>query len=153
VAGITRYFPIAMSPDARKYIRQSLLDGQINDGSIHIEGDPEKIPFNTKHPGIFNLELPIENANYLPSKEISKTGGTWSAFSRVKGVVTFRGPRLELDIKEASYESVQLKKIKGHVDNIVSKNATLIIDGQAEGLAKDLALLLRKQSLREKSYR
>ena len=138
VAGITRYFPIAMSPDARKYIRQSLLDGQINDGSIHIEGDPEKIPFNTKHPGIFNLELPIENANYLPSKEISKTGGTWSAFSRVKGVVTFRGPRLELDIKEASYESVQLKKIKGHVDNIVSKNATLIIDGQAEGLAKDL---------------
>mgnify|MGYP006266599799 CR=1 FL=1 len=135
---ITRYFPIAMSADARKYINQSLLDGEVNDGTIHIEGNPEQIPFNTKHPGIFNLDLPVVNANYLPAKEISQTGGKWSPFSHVTGLVVFNGAHLELDIKEATYESVQLRKIKGYVADIVSHNATITIEGQAEGLAKDL---------------
>ena len=138
VKNITRYFPVAMSSEARSYIKQSLLDGEIHGGRIHIEGEPERIPFSNKHPGIFELELPVNNIQYLPAKEISKTGGQWSPFSNVKGIVIFKGPRLELDIKEATYESVQLKKIKGVITDIAHKNATLLIDGEAEGLAKDL---------------
>ncbi len=138
VKNITRYFPLAMSADARKYIKDSLLDGEVYGGSIHIEGDPAHIPFNSKHAGIFNLELPVENVRYLPAKEISKAGGQWSSFSNIKGLITFKGPRLELDIKEAAYESVQLKQVTGHIADIVNKNATLIIEGQAAGLAKDL---------------
>jgi uncharacterized protein (TIGR02099 family) len=127
-----------MSLDARKYIKESLLEGEVHDGMIHIEGDPSHIPFNSKYTGTFNLELPVENVRYLPAKEISKTSGQWSPFSNVKGLVTFKGPRLELDIKDATYESVQLKKITGYIADITSKNATLMIEGQADGLAKDL---------------
>ncbi len=135
---ITRYFPSAMSKDARAYIRGALKSGYVSNGTMNISGNPEHIPFDTKHPGIFDLHLPIKNVQYSPAPNETKKQGQWSDFTNVTGVVAFKGPQLQVDFSSATFESVHLKDIHGSISNIVSANAVLKINGEASGSSEDL---------------
>ena len=135
---VTRYFPLAMSKDARTYIKHSLKSGLINNGTININGNPEHIPFDTKHPGIFELHLPIKNVQYSPAPNETKKQGQWSDFTDVNGVVAFKGAQLQVDFNSATFESVQLRDIHGAISNIVSANPILKINGEASGSSEDL---------------
>ena len=135
---ITQYFPLAMSKDARAYIRSSLKSGQVINGAININGNPQHIPFDTQHPGIFDLNLPIKDVRYSPSPSDLKAEGQWADFTNVNGLVSFKGPQLQLDFKSASFESVQLQNIHGSIQNIVDRKAVLNINGEASGSSEDL---------------
>ncbi len=138
VKDLTRYFPLDMSKTARAYLNAALKEGVIRNGQIHIHGDPLHIPFDTKFPGIFELNLPIEQVQYSPAPTADKKQGQWSDFSNVYGTVSFKGPKLQLDLKSASFESVQLTDIEGVIENIVSPSATLKINGIAKGSSEEL---------------
>ncbi len=135
---ITQYFPLAMSKDARAYIKSSLKSGQVINGAININGNPQHIPFDTKHPGIFDLNLPIKDVRYSPAPSDSKTQGQWADFTNVNGVVGFKGAQLQLDFKTAAFESVHLQNIHGSIQNVVDRNAVLNINGEASGSSEDL---------------
>jgi uncharacterized protein (TIGR02099 family) len=135
---ITRYFPLGMSKDARAYVRGALKSGLISNGTLNISGNPEHIPFDTKHPGIFDLHLPIKNVQYSPAPNEPKKQGQWADFTNVTGVVSFKGPQLQVDFNHAVFESVNLKDIHGSISNIVSTNAVLKINGEASGSSEDL---------------
>ena len=138
VKNLTNYFPLEMSKTARAYLNAALKEGRIRNGQLHIHGDPLHIPFDTKFPGIFELNLPIEQVQYSPAPTADKKQGQWSDFSDVHGTVSFKGPKLQLDLKSASFESVQLTDIQGVIDNIVSPTATLKINGIAKGASQEL---------------
>ena len=138
VKNLTRYFPLEMSKDARAYLNAALKDGRIRNGQLHIHGDPLHIPFDTKFPGIFELNLPIEQVQYSPAPSNDKKQGQWSDFSDVHGTVAFKGPKLILDLKSASFESVQLSNVQGVIENIVNNTATLKINGIAKGSSQEL---------------
>ena len=138
VKNITRFFPKEMSKEARSYLNDSLKDGFIKNGSVHINGNPHHIPFSTQHPGIFELQLPIYQVQYSPAPKIDKSKGQWSDFMNVTGTVSFNGPKLKLDLKSADFESVQLSKIDGYVDDITSRQSILKINGTAQGSTTDL---------------
>jgi uncharacterized protein (TIGR02099 family) len=138
VKNLTGYFPLGMSKTARAYLNAALKEGVIRNGQIHIHGDPLHIPFDTKFPGIFELNLPIEQVQYSPAPTADKKQGQWSDFSDVHGIVSFKGPKLQLDLKKASFESVQLTDIEGVIENIVSPTATLKINGVAKGASQEL---------------
>ena len=138
VKNLTRYFPLEMSKTARAYLNAALKEGRVRNGHIHIHGDPLHIPFDTKFPGIFELNLPIEQVQYSPAPTTDQKQGQWSDFSDVYGTVLFKGPQLQLDLKSASFESVQLTNIQGVVDDIVSPAATLKINGVAKGASQEL---------------
>ena len=138
VKNLTRYFPLGMSKNARAYLNAALKEGRIRNGQLHIHGDPLHIPFDTKFPGIFELNLPIEQVQYSPAPANDKKQGRWSDFSDVHGIVSFKGPKLQLDLKSASFESVQLSDIQGVIDNIVSPTATLKVNGLAKGSSQEL---------------
>ena len=138
VKNLTRYFPLGMSKTARTYLNAALKEGRIRNGQIHIHGDPLHIPFDTKFPGIFELNLPIEQVQYSPAPISDKKQGQWSDFSDVNGTVLFKGPKLQLVLKSASFESVQLSNIQGVIEDIVSPAATLKINGIAKGSSQEL---------------
>ncbi len=138
VKNLTNLFPLGMSKTARAYLNAALKEGRIRNGQLHIHGDPLHIPFDTKFPGIFELNLPIEQVQYSPAPTADRKQGQWSDFSDVNGTVSFKGPKLQLDLKSASFESVQLTDIQGVIDNIVSPAATLKINGIAKGSSQEL---------------
>ena len=138
VKNITRYFPLEMSKPAREYLNAALKEGRIRNGQLHIHGDPLHIPFNTKFPGVFELNLPIEKVLYSPAPTNDKKQGQWSDFADLNGTIGFKGPKLQLDLKSASFESVQLSNIQGVVEDIVSPTATLKINGVANGSSQEL---------------
>lgn len=138
VQNLTRYFPLGMSKTTRAYLNGALKEGRIRNGQIHIHGNPLHIPFGTKFPGIFELNLPIEQVQYSPAPTMDKKMGRWSDFSDVNGIVSFKGPKLQLDLKSASFERVQLSDIQGVIEDIVSPTATLKINGVAKGSSQEL---------------
>ena len=135
---ITRYFPIEMSKNARDYIRGTLSTGEIKSGKIHIDGNPNHIPFTRKFPGKFELYLPIRDVTYLPSPKDKSSKQQWSAFSKVNGLIQFKGPAMDLSFEGGEFESVKLTDIKGKVDDVTSNQASLSIRGVAQGQAQDL---------------
>ena len=138
VNNITRYFPIEMSKNARDYIRGTLSAGEIKNGKIHIDGNPNHIPFNRKFTGKFELYLPIKDVTYLPSPKDKNSKQQWSAFSKVNGLLEFKGPAMNLSFESGEFESVKLTAIQGKVNDVTSNQALLNIHGVAEGQAQDL---------------
>ncbi len=135
---LTRYFPLAMSKDARAYINGALKAGQVKNGSLRISGSPTHIPFNSRHPGVFELNLPIENVEYHPAGKNIFGEGKWSAFSKVNGRVVMKGPELILDFNDALFESVELSDIHGSILDVTNPQSHLKINGRAAGLSQDL---------------
>lgn len=138
VFNITRYFPAAMSKDARNYIRGALKSGYVKNGTLIISGEPNHIPFTSKHPGTFNLNLPVVDVEFHPASANIFGKGQWSPFSKVNGTVKLEGPQLSVDFKNALFESVQLSNVQGKVTDIANKQAVLKISGNASGLTQDL---------------
>ncbi|MEO0047745.1 MAG: hypothetical protein RLZZ410_704 [Pseudomonadota bacterium] len=138
VLNLTRYFPAAMSKNARTYINGALKAGQVTDGTLRISGSPTHLPFNSRHPGIFELNLPIENVEFHPAGKNIFGEGQWSAFSKVNGRVVMKGPELILDFQDALFESVELSDIHGSIQDVTNIQSNLKINGQAAGLTQDL---------------
>lgn len=138
VFNITRYFPAAMSKDARNYIRGALKSGYVKNGTLIISGEPNHIPFTSRHPGTFNLNLPVVDVEFHPASANIFGKGQWSPFSKVNGTVKLEGPQLSVDFKNALFESVQLSNVQGKVSDIANKQAVLKISGNASGLTQDL---------------
>ena len=138
VLNITRYFPSVMSKDARNYIRGALKSGYVKNGTLVISGETDHIPFNSKHPGTFNLNLPVEDIEFHPASANIFGKGQWSPFSKVNGTIKLEGPQLSVDFKKALFESVQLSNVQGKVTDVTNKQAVLKITGNAAGLTQDL---------------
>ncbi|MBU3600312.1 TIGR02099 family protein [Polynucleobacter sp. 30F-ANTBAC] len=138
VFNLTRYFPAAMSKDARDYIRGALKSGFVKNGTLKISGQPQHIPFSANHPGTFNLNLPVVDVEFHPASASIFGQGQWSPFSKVNGIVKLQGPQLNVDFNEALFESVQLSNVHGKVLDVTSKNALLEINGHAAGHSQDL---------------
>ena len=138
VLNITRYFPAVMSKDARNYIRGALKSGYVKNGTLVIAGETDHIPFNSKHPGTFSLNLPVSDIEFHPASANIFGKGQWSPFSKVNGTIKLEGPQLSVDFKNALFESVQLSNVQGKVTDITNKQAVLKISGNATGLTQDL---------------
>jgi uncharacterized protein (TIGR02099 family) len=138
VLNITRYFPAAMSKDARNYMRGALKSGYVKNGTLIISGEPNYIPFNSKHPGTFSLNLPVVDVEFHPASANIFGKGQWSPFSKVNGTVKLEGPQLNVDFKNALFETAQLSNVHGKVNDITNRQAILKINGNASGLTQDL---------------
>lgn len=128
-----RYLPATINKDIRQYLSKAFEAGEIQNGSLHIKGDPDQIPFPTEKIGQFTLHLPFSKATFKPSPLLPSAQGVWQAFSNVSGTIDISQALLNIDIDRAEYKKVVLTNIKSQIPNLSAKNLSLQINGLADG--------------------
>ena len=133
-----RYLPLGMGKDARLYLSKAFSAGTIQNGKLHINGDPNDVPFPRGNPGDFTLSLPIVGATFSPAPLIPSNQGVWSAFSNIDGLMTMQNAALSIDIDRANYKQVALKNFHAEIPNVSANHLTLSANGNAQGDAPQM---------------
>jgi uncharacterized protein (TIGR02099 family) len=133
-----RYLPVGMGKDARVYLSKAFNAGTIQNGTLHIKGDPNQVPFPDKQQGEFSLNLPISSAAFTPVPLLPSNQGTWSTFTNVNGTVAMSNSSFAVDIPTASYKQVALSGFHAEIPNVSANQLTLSVTGKAQGQAPEL---------------
>jgi uncharacterized protein (TIGR02099 family) len=128
-----RYLPVSIDKETREYLSKAFDAGVIQNGSLHIKGDPNQVPFPKGTLGELTLNLPISKASFKPAPLLPKSQGIWQAFNNVSGAIAMKQSTLSVDIDKASYKKVLLTDVKSQIPNLSAKNLTLLINGLVEG--------------------
>ena len=154
-----RYLPLGMGKEARLYLSKAFTAGTIQKGQLHIKGDPNGVPFPNKSDGEFTLNLPIVGATFSPVPLLPSNQGTWSAFSKVNGVLAMQNSSLTVDVSRANYKDVVLNQFHAEIPNVSAKQLVLSVNGNAQGDAPQMLEYLfaspfgKKQNKLEKNLR
>jgi uncharacterized protein (TIGR02099 family) len=132
-----RYLPAEMDRDARTYLSKAFAAGEIQQGSLSIKGDPNKIPYSAKFPGEFTLNLPIQNTTFNPVPMLPVSQGNWPAFTNISGVVMMKEAALKVQVDKANYQNVLLQSIQATIADINAPNSALKVTGSASGDLKE----------------
>ena len=130
-----RYLPLGMGKEVRSYLSKAFDAGTIQNGRLHIKGDPNQVPFADTQKGEFSLDLPIIGAGYSPVPGLPKSQGTWSTFTNVNGNIAMSNSSFTVDISKASYKQVALDAFHAEIPNVSAKQLVLTVNGKANGEA------------------
>ena len=135
---VHRYLPVGMSNDAKTYLSKAFDAGTIQQGSLHIKGNPNDVPFSREGSGEFILRLPVTGVTFSPVPGLATAQGIWPAFNKVDGVISMRNANFTVDINKASYKEVALSKFHAEIPNVSAKQLLLTVNGEAQGDAPQL---------------
>lgn len=133
-----RYLPVGMDKESRLYLSKAFEAGDIQNGSLHIKGDPNQVPYPSGTVGELSLHLPFSRATFKPAPLLPKSQGIWQAFSNVSGNIDIKQSTLNVEIDKANFKKVMLTNIKSQVPNLSAKQLTLLINGFANGDAAEM---------------
>ncbi|OYY18459.1 MAG: TIGR02099 family protein [Polynucleobacter sp. 24-46-87] len=128
-----RYLPVGMDKDSRLYLSKAFESGEIQNGSLHIKGDPNQAPYPSGTVGELSLHLPFSKASFKPAPLLPRSQGIWQAFSNVSGNIDIKQATLNIDVDKANYKKVALTDVKSQIPNLSAKNLTLLINGSIAG--------------------
>ena len=133
LASAHRYLPANIDKETRQYLSKAFESGDIQNGSLHIKGDPDQIPFPAGKVGELTLHLPISKAVFKPAPLLPVSQGMWSTFSNVNGTIDMKQDSLNIDINKANYKGVALTNVHSQIPSVSAKHLTLLINGLVAG--------------------
>ncbi len=133
-----RYLPVSMDKDSRQYLSKAFESGDIQNGSLHIKGNPDDIPFSAGKVGELSLNLPFTQASFKPAPLLPSKQGVWSTFNNVNGSINMKQATLNVDIDQAKYKNVVLSDVKSQIPNLSAKNLILNIHGLVSGEGSEM---------------
>jgi len=99
---VHRYLPLMMDRDARHYVRDAVVQGQLSDVKFKLKGPIWHLPFSDPAQGEFQASAKFRNAQfvYVP-KALQPPGAlAWPALTELSGELAFN--RASLEVKDAS---------------------------------------------------
>lgn len=133
LATIHRYLPVGMDKEIREYLGKAFDSGDIQDGSLHIKGSVDQIPFSDGQNGEFTLHLPIVGVSYKPAPLMPTKQGVWSAFNNINGKIGMKQSALSVDIDRANYKNTAISNVHAQIPDVSAKKLILLINGQVIG--------------------
>jgi uncharacterized protein (TIGR02099 family) len=147
VVNLYRYLPIGMSAESRQYLAKAFEGGTIQNGSVHIKGDPNQIPYARGETGEFTLHLPISNVTLKPAPLIPSNDGVWSPLENIHGNIDMAQSNLQIELDSARYKQVSITNIHAQILNVSASNPKLLINADVEGDAPEILDYLFKSSV------
>jgi len=133
-----RYLPVGMDKDTRAYLSKAFDAGSIQNGRLHIKGDPNQVPFPDKQQGEFSLSLPISGATFSPAPLLPSNQGTWSSFTNINGNIAMTNSNFTVDVAKANHKEVVLSGLHAEIPNVSAKQLMLSVNVNGQGQAQQL---------------
>ena len=127
VASAGAYIPlVALGQDARKWIRQSLLEGESNDFNLRLKGDLNDFPFANNRSGIFRIHARAKGVAL-------EYAADWPRIEKAAAELLIQGKVMTVTAASAITAGVRIKNTQVSIPDILSDRLMLQIGGEAEG--------------------
>lgn len=147
--GIDLYMPNSVNLDAREWLINGLLDGEIQNADAVLQGELDDFPFGSK-PGQFRIEGSFRDGviDYAPDPAPDES---WPALRNVSGHVVLDRVDLSITAQQAVVQSaeghiIQLRDVQARIPNI-ERNSILSIQGATRAPAPAYLALARHSPL------
>lgn len=99
---VHRYLPLVLALDARRYVRDAVIKGQLSDVKFKVKGPVWHLPFADPAQGDFQVSAKVRNGHfvYVPKALQPPGAAPWPALTELNGELLFS--RASLDIKGVS---------------------------------------------------
>jgi len=146
---VHRYLPLAVGPDAQRYVREAVKGGAVGPVDFRIQGDLWDIPFN--QPGArgefrITAQLKAVNFAYVPPFLQSEGDAAWPALQGVNGQLVLDRAALrlsQLDAGLAGAPGVRLSQAEVAIADLVHA-PVLTVAASAQGPASDVLGFVRQ---------
>ncbi|MBS7808900.1 YhdP family protein [Variovorax sp. PCZ-1] len=150
---VHRYLPVLIQEDARRYVRDSVLEGKISQGSFKIKGDLFDMPFADPSKGEFRIAVQVNGAvlDYAPRSVLAQGSLPWPALTQINGELVF--DRQSMTVRGASARvanapSLALSRLEATIANLAEKQQ-VVISTDARGNAADVIAVVNTSPLLE----
>jgi uncharacterized protein (TIGR02099 family) len=127
---IERYLPLAINEDIHAWLRDSVLRGEVRQGTFKLQGDLAKFPFRTAEEGIFRIAGKVHGGQL-------RFATSYPQIDDIEGELLFDGIRMEIHSDNARIYGAQLRKVKALIPDLETTNELLEVSGEAAGPAQE----------------
>jgi uncharacterized protein (TIGR02099 family) len=122
------YLPLGVTAEARTWVRNSVLAGNITDAKFKLHGNLRDFPFDNDKGGVFRIDANVTDAalDYAPG---------WPKIEHIRGLLTFHGLRIEVSSDGSDTLGVQLGKVNVAIPDMTQTR--LLVQGEAYDQTQD----------------
>ena len=148
---VHRYLPTALSQDVRYYVRDSLLNGSLQNIAVKMKGDLLNLPFANPKDGELKLAGKIKDVQYAyvppaalgnPNRN-TRSDNVWPVMNNVNGDLVFDRLALKLNGASGKWGAIPFTQIKAEIPRLGS-NAVVNVEGETKATAKQMLNDLRQ---------
>ena len=136
-ARIHRYLPLVLADPVRHYVRDAVVQGEVNDVKFLVKGSVDDIPFADPSKGDFKISAKVKNGTfaYVPRSIQPKEAAPWPALSNITAELVFNRAALEVNgvvAKVAGLPGMQVVKADARIPNLMN-SATVDVQARLKG--------------------
>ena len=138
---VHRYLPLVLPDEARHYVRDAVLQGQVSDVKFKVVGPLSELPFSKPAQGDFRVSAKVRNGHlaYVPKSLQPAGAAPWPALTELKGELVFNRAALEVNGvtgKVAGFPGLQLAKGNARIPDL-SQGVTVEVNLDINGKLAD----------------
>jgi uncharacterized protein (TIGR02099 family) len=131
------YIPLVVGQRTRDWLDVAFLSGQSNDVTLRIKGNLDEFPFPEGSNGVFQVTAKVTEGTIEYAKG-------WPRLEGVAGDLLFRGPRMEVQARQATIMGVRLANVQAEIPDLKNNDELLRVSGEAEGLTSEFLTFIEK---------
>jgi uncharacterized protein (TIGR02099 family) len=136
-----RYLPLVLPAEARHYVRDAVLQGQVSDVKFRVLGPLRELPFANPAHGEFRVSAKVRNGqlDYVPKALQPPGAAPWPALTDLNGELVFNRAALEVNGvsgKVAGLPGLQLVKGSARIPDLLH-DATVEVNLDIKGSLSD----------------
>ena len=136
-ARVHRYLPLVLADPVRHYVRDAVVQGEVNDVRFLVKGPVDDIPYADPTKGDFKISAKVKNGTfaYVPRSIQPKEAAAWPALSDITAELVFNRAALEVNgvvAKVAGLPGMQVVKADARIPNLMNA-ATVDVQARLRG--------------------
>lgn len=146
---VYRYLPTRLPAQVRRYVRESVQKGQVQQLQVRIKGDLAKLPMRQARDGEFRFAARLNNVEmaYVPSHLLASTSAPWPALQNLQGDLVFERQGMKLLGASAhigdARNPIQVTQLRAEIADL-THDATLELSGELKGTASQVLRTLQQ---------
>ena len=141
-ARVHRYLPLVLPEQARHYVRDAVVKGDVSEVKFKVRGPVDRIPFSDPALGEFKVSAKVKNGwfAYVPKLVQPRDALAWPALIDLNGELVFNRASLEINgasAKFAGLPGLQVIKADARIPDLLH-GATVDIAGNLKGPVADV---------------
>ena len=143
---VHRYLPLALAPEVREYVRESVVAGTATDVKFKVKGDLYQLPFKEPKQGEFLVSANLRDVTfaYVPKSLQPIDTLSWPALNQLSGELLIDRKLLQLKGVRARLGTptgLQVTKAEGQIPDLY-QSAKVVVTAEASGpLTEALAVV------------
>jgi uncharacterized protein (TIGR02099 family) len=140
-ASIHDWLPARINPKTRAWLRDALLAGTANEGSLRWRGDLVDFPYADGKSGEFRVAARVRDVTldyFSAGRSASAGSGSWPALRELDADVVFERNRMQIDARQAKAANASLARLSARIPVLGGDNVHLLISGRVAGPLADV---------------